>query len=79
MCEHLIAKHTRTMQDYVDKAEGLDLDPTDAMAAGLRQLGVKTYDKSSTRIEHRDNRMRYLWAKHGGFDLVAAAGVSIED
>lgn len=51
----------------------------DAMERGLRQLGVNTYDTSSIRIEHRDNRMRYLWTKHGGFDLVVAAGVSIED
>ena len=76
MCERLIAKHTATMQDYVDKAENHALDPTDAMAEGLRQLGVKTYDTSSIRIEHRENRMRYLWAKHGGFDLVAAADES---
>ena len=73
MCERLIAEHTVTMQDYVDEAESLDIDPTDAMADGLRQLGVNTYNTSSIRIEHWDNRMRYLWAKHGGFDLVAAA------
>ena len=70
MCERLIAKHTVTMQYYVDVAENHGLDPTDAMVEGLRQLGVDTYDTSSIRIEHRDNRMRYLWAKHGGFDLV---------
>ena len=64
---------------YVDEAENQNIDPTDAMAEGLRQLGVNTYDTSSVRIEHRENRMRFLWAKHGGFDLVAAAGVSIED
>lgn len=73
MEEHLIEAYTVTMQDYVDEAEALDLDPTYAMAEGLRQLGVGTYDTSSVRIEHRANRMRYLWAKHGGFDLVAAA------
>ena len=76
MCEHLIAKHTVTMQDYVDEAEDHDLDPTDAMAAGLRQLGVNTYDTSSLRIQNRENRMRYLWAKHGGFALIAADELS---
>ncbi len=78
MCERLIAEHTITMQDYVDEAENLNIDPTDAMAEGLRQLGVNTYDTSSVRIEHRENRMRFLWAKHGGFDLVEGAVVNTE-
>lgn len=79
MDEHMIEAYTVTMQACVDEAENHNLDPTDAMAEGLRQLGVSIYNTSSIRIEHSDNRLRYLWAKHGGFDLVATAGVSIED
>lgn len=72
MAEHLIEAYTVTMQEYVDTAEGLKIDPTDAMMLGLRNLGVNYYNTDSTRIEHGSNRLRYLWAKHGGFDLVEA-------
>lgn len=72
MAEHLIEAHTVTMQDYVDEAEDQSLEPTDAMEEGLCQLGVSIYNTNSIRIEHRDNRMRYLWAKHGGFRLAEA-------
>lgn len=78
MAEHLIEAYTVTMQDYVHEAEAHDLDPLHAMAEGLLQLGVSIYNTSSIRIEHGANRRRYLWAKHGGFNLVAAARVNTE-
>ena len=72
MDESDIGDHTHTMQEYVDEAERHEHDPTDCMCSGLRKLGVPT-NGSGERIEHYGNRMRYLWALHGGFDLVEAA------
>ena len=67
-----IEYHTSKMQEYVDEAEADGLDPTDCMRSGLRKLGVPTHG-SGERIERAGNRLRYLWALHGGFDLVEAA------
>lgn len=72
MDEYDIERHTSTMQEYVDEAERLDLDPTDCMRYGLHALGVYIHG-SGERIGHSGNRLRYLWALHGGFDLVEAA------
>ena len=72
MDEFDIENYTHQMQEYVDEAENHDLDATDCMRSGLRKLGVATYS-SGERIAHSGNRLRYLWAKHGGFDLVEAA------
>lgn len=71
MDESAIEEHTHTMQEYVDEAERQDHDPTDCMRSGLYKLGVAA-DSSGSRIERASNRLRYLWALHGGFDLVAA-------
>lgn len=72
MDESAIGEHTNTMQDYVDEAERHDHDPTDCMRSGLRKLGVSA-DSSGARIERAGNRLRYLWALHGGFNLLEAA------
>ena len=72
MDEYDIEGHTNTMQDYVDEAEAEDLEPTDCMRIGLHKLGVPTHG-SAERIEHSGNRLRYLWALHGGFNLAEAA------
>lgn len=69
MDERSIEEYTVTMQYIVDTAENNDVCVTDAMRDGLCALGVSTYDSSSVRIEHHANRLRYLWAKHGGFEL----------
>lgn len=71
MDEFSIEDHTHKMQRYVDEAEQLDLDATDCMLRGLHKLGVDIYS-SGARIERLGNRLRYLWALHGGFNLVDA-------
>ena len=72
MDESSIEDYTNRMQSYVDEAEKLDLDATDCMRIGLRKLGVDIYSPG-VRIERLGNRLRYLWAVHGGFNLVDAA------
>lgn len=69
MDERSIEEYTVTMQDIVDTAEHNDVCVIDSIQDGLDALGVSTYDSSSVRIEHYANRLRYLWAKHGGFEL----------
>lgn len=71
MDESSIEAYTDRMQSYVDEADQLELDVMDCMRRGLRKLGVATYS-ASARIEHPGNRLRYLWALHGGFSLVDA-------
>ena len=65
-----IEYHTSKMQEYVDEADCLDTIA--CMQSGLHKLGVPT-NGSGERIEQAGNRLRYLWALHGGFDLVEAA------
>ena len=72
MDESDISDYTEQMQEYVDEAERCDLDATDCMRSGLHKLGVPTHS-SGERIAHSGNRLRYLWALHGGFNLVEAA------
>lgn len=73
MDESNIGAYTHQMQKYVNEAERHDqYDPTDCMRIGLHKLGVSVYS-SGERIEHVGNRLRYLWALHGGFNLVEAA------
>lgn len=69
MDERSIEEYTVTMQNIVNTAEYNDVCVIDSIQDGLDALGVNTYDSSSVRIEHYANRMRYLWAKHGGFEL----------
>ena len=69
MCESAILEYTEQMQDYVDAAERRH-DCIDLMEQGLYAMGVEPPVEAHCIINMR-NRLRYLWAKHGGFDLVA--------
>lgn len=67
MCESDILDYTEQMQDYVDAAERRH-DCIDLMEQGLCAMGVEPSVEASF-IVHVRNRLRYLWAKHGGFEL----------
>lgn len=73
MRESAILDYTEQMQDYVDDAERRH-DCVDIMAQGLYAMGVDALEEAQVFYSVR-NRLRYLWAKHGGFDLMAAAGL----
>ena len=73
MRESAILEHTEQMQDYVDAADRRH-DCIDLMEQGLYAMGVDALVEASFIYNVR-NRLRYLWAKHGGFDLMAAAGL----
>ena len=67
MRESAILDYTEQMQDYVDAAEIGD-DCIDLMEQGLHTMGVDTLAEATFIVNVR-NRIRYLWAKHGGFEL----------
>lgn len=67
MSESSIMEYTQKMQGYVDAAESR-YDSVDCMERGLHAMGVDTHTEGGF-IRHVRNRLRYLWAKHGGFDL----------
>ena len=71
MSESATLEYTERMQGYVDAAERRH-DCIDLMEQGLYAMGVDTLAEAQFIINVR-NRLRYLWAKHGGFDLMAAA------
>lgn len=71
MRESVIMEYTEQMQDYVDDAEA-EHDCVDLMERGLHAMGVDTLVEAQFIVNVR-NRLRYLWAKHGGFDLLAVA------
>lgn len=73
MRESAIMEYTERMQGYVDAAERRH-DCIDLMEQGLYARGVEPPVEAQF-ILHVRNRLRYLWAKHGGFDLMAAAGL----
>ena len=73
MRESAILDYTEQMQDYVDAAERRH-NCVDLMEGGLYAMGVDPSVEAPFIINVR-NRLRYLWAKHGGFDLMAAAGL----
>ena len=73
MSESAILEYTEQMQDYVDAADD-EHDCIDLMEQGLYAMGVDTLVEAPFIVNVR-NRLRYLWAKHGGFDLMAAAGL----
>ena len=73
MRESAILDYTEQMQDYVDAADRRH-DCIDLMERGLCAMGVDALVEAPF-IVHVRNRLRYLWAKHGGFDLLAAAGL----
>ncbi len=72
MRESAIREYTEQMQHYVDDAE-IRHDCIDLMEQGLHAMGVLA--DTTERFSNVRNRLRYLWAKHGGFDLMAAAGL----
>jgi len=67
MRESAILDYTEQMQDYVDDAERRH-DCIDLMEQGLAAMGVDTLEEAKFIVNVR-NRLRYLWAKHGGFEL----------
>lgn len=69
MRESAILEYTERMQGYVDAVDHRH-DCIDLMEQGLYAMGVNTLDEAQFIVNVR-NRLRYLWAKHGGFDLMA--------
>lgn len=67
MRESAILDYTEQMQEYVDSAER-GHDCIDLMERGLYAMGVDSLEEASF-IRNPRNRLRYLWAKHGGFEL----------
>lgn len=67
MRESAILYYTEQMQDYVDAAERRH-DCIDLMEQGLYAMDVDPLVEAQCIINVR-NRLRYLWAKHGGFEL----------
>lgn len=67
MRESDILEHTERMQGYVDDAE-FGHDCIYLMEQGLYAMGVDPHVEGQFIVNPR-NRLRYLWAKHGGFDL----------
>ncbi len=70
MRESAILDYTEQMQCYVDDAE-IGHDCIDLMEQGLLARGVDSLVEASF-IVNAHNRLRYLWAKHGGFELTPA-------
>ena len=67
MRESAILDYTEQMQAYVDDAE-IGYDCIDLMEQGLYAMGVEPLEEATFIVNVR-NRLRYLWAKHGGFEL----------
>lgn len=70
MRESAILDYTEQMQGYVDAAERRH-DCIDLMEQGLHAMGVEPPVEAPFIVNVR-NRLRYLWAKHGGFELKPA-------
>ena len=70
MRESAILDYTEQMQGYVDDAE-IEHDCIDLMEQGLDTMGVDVLEEAKS-IDNVCNRIRYLWAKHGGFELKPA-------
>ena len=70
MRESAILDYTEQMQGYVDDAE-IEHDCVDLMEQGLHAMGVDALEEAQFIVNVR-NRIRYLWAKHGGFELKPA-------
>lgn len=70
MRESAIWEYTEQMQHYVDDAESRHdyIDCIALMEQGLHAMGVDTLEEAQD-IRNPRNRLRYLWAKHGGFEL----------
>ena len=67
MRESAILDYTEQMQGYVDDAE-IGHDCIELMAEGLYDMGVDPLAEAPFIVNAR-NRLRYLWAKHGGVEL----------
>ena len=67
MRESAILDYTEQMQGYVDDAERR-YDCIDLMEQGLYAMGVEPPVEAQFIVNVR-NRLRYLWAKYGGFEL----------
>ena len=67
MRESAIMEYTELMQGYVDVAERRH-DCIDLMEHALFAMGVEP-SVEAPFIRNARNRIRYLWAKHGGFEL----------
>ena len=70
MRESAILEYTERMQGYVNDAERRH-DCIDLMEQGLYAMGVSALEEAQFIVNVR-NRLRYLWAKHGGFELTPA-------
>lgn len=70
MRESAILDYTEQMQGYVDDAERAH-DCIDRMEQGLYAMGVDALVEAQP-IRNVRNRLRYLWATHGGFELKPA-------
>lgn len=70
MRESAILEYTEQMQGYVDDAE-IGYCCVELMEQGLYARGVEPSLEAPFIINAR-NRIRYLWAKHGGFELKPA-------
>ena len=71
MSESGIMEYTTQMQVYVDAAD-MDHDSLTCMEEGLHILGIDPH-AACVFIPNVRNRLRYMWALHGGFSLVPAA------
>lgn len=70
MRESAIMEYTERMQCYVDAAGRKHDCCLTCMEEGLHALGI--YPPTECEfISNVGNRLRYLWAKHGGFDLLS--------
>ena len=69
MSESSILEYTQKMQARVDAANRHH-DCVERMEMGLVDIGVDPHAEGRF-IRYSRNRLRYLWAKHGGFDLLA--------
>lgn len=69
MRESAILEYTERMQGYVDAAERSRCCLA-CMEEGLHALGIDPHAECEF-IRNVGNRLRYLWAKHGGFDLLS--------
>lgn len=70
MRESAILEYTARMQGYVNDADR-EHDCIDLMEHGLYTIGVDVLEEAQCIVNVR-NRLRYLWAKHGGFELSPA-------
>lgn len=67
MRESAILEYTERMQGYVDAADRKH-DCIDLMEQSLCAMGALA--DTAERFRNVRNRLRYLWAKHGGFELM---------